>query len=174
VPLFGRRKGPEKFGRDVFEGLRQQILHLDPASVGMARESESSPVWGGMLEMGYPNATVSFVCLRDGTTSMYTSSGGGIIGAGEHAAVVSANTAFLAVLVDHLAVLRPDSSESVPAKGCVVLRALTYDGQRIFEADKDDVFRSGGVLAPVFAAANEVITQLRLLDENHAAGRQPG
>ena len=33
------------------------------------------------MDTGYPNGTATVVCLVDGTTSLYTSTGGGILGA---------------------------------------------------------------------------------------------
>ncbi|MPZ79156.1 MAG: hypothetical protein GEV28_01645 [Actinophytocola sp.] len=171
--MFKRRKQrdpqPARSARGgVFDGLRGQVLHLDPAADGMARTPSSSLVWGGMMETAHPNGTASLVCLRNGTTSLYTSTGGGIIGGGAHAAVVSANEAFLAELTAHATSMRPDTDESLPAEGRVVLRALTYDGPMIFEAAEDDLGYHRSVLSPVFHAAHEVITQLRLLDEHRS------
>ena len=162
--MFNRSAKPSP--GDVFQGLRGQILHLDPAGAGMAATPDSPRVWGGMMETGYPNGTASLVCLRDGTTSLYTSGGGGIIGAGGHGTVADANQAFLAELTRHAGGMRPDTDESLPAPGRVVLRALTHDGPMTFEAAEDDLGYGRSPLSPVFHAAHAVITQLRLLQEN--------
>lgn len=171
MAIFRRRKSnsePER--EDVFDKLRGQVIHLDPAAAGMARTPGSSLVWGGMMEMGYPRATASLVCLRDGTTSMYTSTGGGIIGGGGHAAVVSVNHAFLAALAAHADRLRADERTPLPGVGRVVLRALTYDGPMMFEASDEELRTGRSVLSPVYGAAQDVLTQLRLLDERLSAG----
>ena len=47
------------------------------------------------MEMAFPEGAATLVSLADGTTSMYTSTGGGVIGGGAHDAVVQAGRAFL-------------------------------------------------------------------------------
>lgn len=131
----------------------------------MPQTSLSDPVWGAMMETGYANGTASLVCLGDGTTSLYTSTGGGMIGAGSQPAVVAANRAFLRSLTDHLRDLEHEPITWLPQPGRVVLRALTYEGHLATEAYEDDLGYGKHSLSPSFYAAHEVITQLRLIDE---------
>lgn len=131
---------------EVYLGLRGQILNLDPASVGIAPTGRSS--WGCVMEMGYPNATATLVCLSDGTTSLYTSSGFGIIGGGMHEEVVRATTKLLEVLDDHLAETSPSTEQALPAQGRTIIRALTNDGQRLFEASEDDLGEGRSAMSP--------------------------
>ena len=65
---------------DVYEGLRRQVLDLDPADVGFAPTAELPDVYALVLELGMGDAVATLVTLLDGTTSLYTSSGGGMIG----------------------------------------------------------------------------------------------
>lgn len=122
-----------------------------------------------MVETGYPNGTATLVCLRDGTTSLYTSSGFGIIGGGAHEAVVHANAALLAALTDELERLPASRDQSLPAVGRTVIRAMTYDGPR---AAEDDLGNGETSLSPVFHATHGVITQLRLIDEQRRQHRK--
>jgi hypothetical protein len=149
---------------EVYRGLRDQILSLDPAEVGLAATDAGDRLWGCLMETGYPNGTATLVCLRDGTTSLYTSSGFGIIGGGGHAAVVHANASLLAVLAAELDRLQRTEDRSLPAVGRTVIRALTHDGPRAYEAAEDDLGNGRDPLSPVFHAAHRVITQLRLID----------
>jgi hypothetical protein len=153
---------------DVYASLREQILSLDPATAGLERTA-GSPLWGVVFETGYPNGSATVICLRDGTTSLYTSGGGGIIGAGAHDAVVRANADLFAATLAQLAEFAPSTDREPPADGQVVIRALTYDGQLTFAAAEDDLGYGLSVLSPVFYAAQEVITQLRLIDEQRPA-----
>jgi hypothetical protein len=167
----GGKSVPRDRGADVYAGLREQILRLDPATAGMSQRPGGAIVWGALMEMGYPNGVATIVALADGTTSMYTSSGGGIIGGGGHRAVVTATHAFLESVADHLGELRPDPGEALPAPGQVIIRALTYLGRLSGQAPEDDLGNRRHSLAPVFYAGQEVITQLRLIDEARTAGR---
>jgi hypothetical protein len=156
---------PAGDGAALYHGLRAQVLDLDPASVELTPGPEHPQVWGALMDMGFPSGTATLVALADGTTSLYTSTGGGIIGGGSHQAVTAATRVFLACVADHLGALAPETGTGLPARGRVIIRALTYQGQRAAEAAEDDLGYHRHALSPVFHAAHDVITQLRLLDE---------
>jgi hypothetical protein len=154
---------------EMYRILREQILDLDPATVGLGPTPEEPTMWGALFETGYPNGVATLVCLRDGTTSLYLSGGGGLIGAGEHAAVVAANAEFRSTMSGQLGAMTPDEDRSLPGDGRVIMRALTYAGRRRFEAAEDDLGYERSELSPSFYAAQDVLTQLRIIDE----GRNP-
>jgi hypothetical protein len=140
--------------------LRSQLLGLDPDAAGLPRLA--GQVWGVLFEIGYDNGSVTVVSVADGTTSLYTSSGGGMIGAGEHAPVAAATKAFVAAVEAHLDAFGPDPDEAVPAAGMVTFRALTYAGRRRAEAPEQDLGERRHPLWPLFYAGQDVVTQLRL------------
>ena len=152
-------------GAAAYRGLRAQVLDLDPASGGLAQGPEHPLAWGALMDIGFASGTATPVTLADGTTSLYTSTGGGITGGGSHPAITAATRAFLACVADHLHELPPETGTGLPAQGRVIIRALTYQGQRAAEASEDDPGYNRHALSPVFHAAHEMITQLRLLDE---------
>jgi hypothetical protein len=117
------------------------------------------------METGYPKGVATLVCLRDGTTSLYTSSGFGIIGGGAHEAVVRENSALLAAVEEHLSEMSSSTDRSVPRLGRTIIRALTFEGQRSYEAAEDELGEGRSALSSVFHAAHGVITQLRLIEE---------
>jgi hypothetical protein len=157
-------------GEQVYQGLRAQILTLDPASAGLGQGPAHPVLWGALMEAGYPRGTATLVAMIDGTTSLYLSSGGGIIGGGFHQAVAAATRAFLADLQRHLPELRPDPDTALPAQGQVIIRAFTYAGRMSAEAPEDDLGHGRHPLWPVFYAAHRVITELRLIDEAKQRG----
>ena len=120
--------------RNVYIGLRQQILTLAPATVGLAPSPLHPHVYGGLMEMGIGDAVATLVVVADGTTSFYFSTGGGIIGAGVHETVKGPSKAFLAALERHMGELSPDPSEQTPSAGMIYLRALTFDRGRLLAA----------------------------------------
>ncbi len=157
-------RGSARSGEEVYQGLRAQILGLDPATAGMQQGPEHQVLWGALMETGYPRGTATLVALADGTTSLYLSTGGGIIGGGFHRAVADATRSFLAELEHRLPMLRPDPDAALPATGWVIIRALTYTGRMYSEAAEDDLGHGRHELSPVFYAAHRVITELRLID----------
>ena len=149
---------------DVYSGLRSQLLELDPAEVGFER---SGRVWGGMLELGFPEGTATVVALVDGTTSLYTSSGGGVIGGQAHDNVRFANGEFLAALEASLDHLSPDPDAALPAPGEVTLRALTWEGRLAGTARGEEELGQGRhPLSDAFFRGHDVITQMRVISED--------
>lgn len=76
---------------DVYSGLRCQVLALKPNDHGL---SDRQP-FAVLMETGYEEAVATLAVIADGTTSLYFSNGGGVIGAGQHAAVRKASSDFL-------------------------------------------------------------------------------
>jgi len=150
---------------EVYEGLRRQILELDPADAGLGPSPELPRVWGLVMEMGHPGGVATLVALADGTTSLYFSSGGGIIGGGSHPQVAAATRALLAVVERHLDRMPVATGTPLPAAGRTVLRAMTYRAQHAVEADDDALGRPGHPESEVHHAAHAVLTELRLIDE---------
>jgi hypothetical protein len=163
--MFRRRNktppdGPAALPADVYLGLRSQIFSVVPSEIGLG-----SPLWGCVMETGYPHGTATLVCLADGTTSLYTSTGGGIIGGGFHQAVATANAELLHVVNEHVAEMPSSADQSLPAAGKVIIRALTTSGQRRFEDTEAELGTGHSSMSALFYAAHGVITELRLIDE---------
>jgi hypothetical protein len=147
-----------------YAGLRKQIFDFDRGGLGPEADGWTGQVWGVMFETGRSGGTVTFLALADNTTSMYTSVGGGIIGAGFHESVAAANRVLLDVVQAHLAELPLTDQTALPGSGEWIVRAFTDNGIRAVAVAEAD-FRPGHPLWDVYRAAQDLITQLRLLDE---------
>jgi hypothetical protein len=150
----------------VYQGLRRQILAINPVDVGIRPSPELPDVWGVMMETGHDRGTSTLVGLADGTTSLYLSSGGGIIGGGQHAQVAAATRALLVAAQRRLPELPESDGDALPATDRVAIRALTCAGRRSVEADEDDLGYGRHPLSELFLAAHAVITELRLIEES--------
>ena len=150
--------------RNVYDGLRQQILTLTPASIHLAPTATHPHVYAGLMEMGMGNDVASLVVVADGTTSFYWSTGGGIIGAGFHETVKGPSRAFLAALERHVDGLGPDPSGATPTAGMIHFRALTFDRGRLLAAGPEaDFAEKRNPLWDVFFAGHALITAIRKL-----------
>ncbi|MET0522114.1 MAG: hypothetical protein ABW156_09085 [Jiangellaceae bacterium] len=142
-----------------------EVLQINPLEVGIAATPELPRVWGLLMDTTYARGGYSLVALADGTTSLYTTTGGGMIGGGEHDQVVAATLAALRVVEAHLDQLPPSSDDTLPPVNGVVLRALTYDGQRAVVATEQDLGEGRHPQAEIFHAAHDAITELRLIED---------
>jgi hypothetical protein len=83
--MFKRRKDRQGGGdgpHEVFLRLRGQLLEVDPAELELSPSPRLPRVWAVLMEMGLDTGTASLVAVADGTTSLYLSTGGGVIGGG--------------------------------------------------------------------------------------------
>lgn len=166
--MFGRRSRRESESPDnPYYGLRRQLLNTDPKSVGITPSARLPRVWGAAIEMTYPNGTATVFGLADGTTSMYTSTGGGVIGGGGYESVAQSTSEWLALTETMLDLLPVDSDTGLPPTNCVTLRAFTYEGHRAVTVAEDDLGHGWHPASPLFHAAHRVISELRLIDKQH-------
>jgi len=105
------------------------ILGLTPDRLGDGVPSDT-PILALLMEIGDDTAVARLVAVADGTTSLYFSSGGGILGAGEVPAVAAASRRFLEVARGFLSALAPIVDPGLPAAGVTQFVAVARDGLR--------------------------------------------
>jgi hypothetical protein len=159
----GREQKPTP--AEVSAGLRDQAFTVQPDQVGARQSPGQNSAWGLIMETGYPNGVASLVTFIDGTTSMYFSNGGGVIGAGEHAEVRNASKALLASVATYLKEFSPVAEHPLPGVGLVRFYARTFDGVLSTEAGENDLGEGRHRLSPLFHAGHRVIGHLRQISE---------
>ena len=155
------RRKPKSDPAGAVRGLRQQALTVDAAQLGVAPTATRAHVWGVLMETGYPEAVATLVALADGTTSLYFSNGGGVIGAGEHSAVRAASETLLSTAEEHLGELAPAVGTPLPEVGRVRFYVRTFKGTVGAEAKEEDLGEGRHILSPLFHTAHSVITAVR-------------
>jgi hypothetical protein len=148
--------------------MRDTILRATPAELSIETES---PVWGVVTDMGAARATVTVVTLVDGTTSLYFSTGGGVLGGGEHAEIAAAAQRVIRQAIPQLQGAKPETEFPLPAPQQIHFRLLTADGVRGIEAPAQALAGGSHALSPLYMAVQDVITKLRLQSEAQAASR---
>jgi hypothetical protein len=176
--MFRRKRkdetAPPDQGAGVFQDLRHRVLTLDPSLVGRAPDENLPHVFGVVMDTTYASGTATVVALADGTTSLYTSTGGGVIGGGGHASVVQANHALLVEAEVGLGEFEPTSQPpALPLAGHVTITLLTYNGLLCVTAPEDDLGHRRHAASAVFHAVQGVITALRLTSADSAEPPTP-
>lgn len=143
--------------------MRRRLLGMKAADIGVQPTPALPNVWGVLLETGYPQGTVTLLALADGTTSLYLPTGGGVIGAGEHAPVRAAAEAFLKTTQFALSQLSSglDSDIALEA-GTARLLALTHDGVVGVHSSLQALVQGTGPLSAMYFAGDALLTQVRL------------
>lgn len=149
---------------DVYTGLRQQLLTLDPKTVGLS-PSTSNQVWAVVMETGYPEAVVTLAAVGDGTVSLYFSNGGGIIGVGQHEETRKAGLELISAAQAVLKCAQHTDTFPLPENGHTRFHIMTFDGAYTADALEKELGDNQHQLSPLFYRAQDVITQARLIDE---------
>ena len=164
----GRGHAPRRsagLGATAYQHLRSQVLSLERAAAGIPAPPPDSPVWGLLMDMGFSNGTATLIALADGTTSLYHSGGGGVLGGQAHEAVRRANAALLAEDNDLVTQMRPTSTYPLPSAGATTFYARTDSGVLAGGGTDEDLGRAQHDLSPLFRAGHAVLTELRLICE---------
>jgi len=162
--VFFNRK-PKQSPEEVVGRLRAQILELDPAQAGLSQSPDLPNVWAILMETGYPDAVASLVAVADGTVSLYFSNGGGVIGAGQHDAVLERLPTFFEAAETHLSDFKRATTTPMPNVGRVRFYLRTFNGTLTAEAAEEDLGYERHELSPVFHAGHYVISAVREASE---------
>ncbi len=144
----------------LFDDLRNQLLHGSRNTFGLQASSSTGPVWGVLMETGFPEATASLIALSDGSASLYFSTGGGVIGGGDHAIVRAAAIEFVRLAGQDLSTMAPVTQCPLPATGQTVFYVLTDTGILVASAAEGDLGEGRHHLSRLFYAGHDVITPL--------------
>src|SRR5437588_10894073 len=79
----------------VYSDLRQKAISTRRSEFTIPEQLAGSSVWGVLMETDYSGATATLLALIDGTTSLYLSNGGGVIGGQSQEKVMQANAKFI-------------------------------------------------------------------------------
>ena len=156
----------------IFTRLRSQVLYLDPSSVGLEPTLGLLHVFGVVMDTTYENGTGTVIALADGTASLYTSTGGGVIGSGGWSEVRSAVAELLRLVESNLGLLGDDLSSTLPGPGRVTITALTYAGRRSVSAPEDDLGHSRHRASQLFHSVHQVISEMRRAEELYRHARE--
>lgn len=149
-------------GPEMYRGLRAIPLELDLTTI----HAPAGEPWRGaavaMMEIGMAKGVASFAAIADGTVSMYTSVGGGVIGAGSHAAVRAAADQFRVAASESRTLLQRTQDFPLPQPGEIRFQARTAEGGFTGAAAEQALRTGRHPLSPLYAAGQDLVTEIRL------------
>jgi hypothetical protein len=145
--------------------LREMVFNLKPNEIGLTKDNFKHPVWGIVMETGFPEGIFTLVSLADGTTSLYFSNGGGIIGSGEHENVRDASGRFFTRAQHFYKKATKVTNHPAPNNGEVKFYFFTFDETLIYSASEEKLGNDKDELSELFYAAHGVISELRKIQE---------
>ena len=149
---------------EVYLGLRNIWFTTTPEQVGSKAEPGSKVPYAVVMDIGLGNGSATIVSSIAGDGSMYTSTGGGIIGGINHETVRKASIKFVQVAKDYVEKAKLVSSYPLPSGDNVIFYLITPSGvYATAEANPDTLAKGDQELSSLFVAGNDVITELRLI-----------
>lgn len=163
--ILGKLGGAGRDGPDsVFTGLRSMVLGLHAADLGIDDE-HAPPIFGVVMETGHRHGSATLACLADGTVSLYTSAGGGVIGSGDHDSVRSASRKLLSwtnqYALQFIEACRPVTEYPLPGRGAVFFYLLTTHGVRLARCSEGRLLAERDPFSNLFKMCNVVQTAIR-------------
>ena len=150
---------------EVIDGLRSMVLNLKPEDIGITKENFPHPVFAIVMETGFQKGSCTLSSIADGTTSLYFSSGGGIIGGGTHENVRTASGYFLSGAQHFFNKAQKVTAFPKPDPGRVTFYFVSFEGVFSYTALEDDLGNKRNELSDLFFAAHNVIAELRKMED---------
>jgi hypothetical protein len=164
--LFGRSGPPEN---DAYRDLRNRALNVTTAELGLEPDPKA-PIHAVIMETGDQGTVSTFVCLRDGTVSLYFSTGGGVIGGGQHESVRSACFEMLSITnkyaPEFIAACERVSTFALPGDGEAFFYLIASDGVYQAQCREDALAEQRDPFSALFNNCHAVMSEVRQIEES--------
>ncbi len=150
---------------DRYKEQRQKALALNWRKLGLVPDEKHPNVWGVMMEVGYPGAVVTLVCVSNGMVDFYVGHGGAITEADKYESVRMKAEEFILAAETILKKLNKTKKFPLPDIERVRFYVLTFSG--IYTAqDNKNIADENHELYPLFRSGHEVIAAIRKVQDD--------
>lgn len=146
---------------NAFEGLRNMAFTATPEQLGLSLPTDKTIVYGIIMDWEMGGATATTVSYQTGDASLYLSSGGGVIGGGQHQNVNSAAKQFVTLAQTFLDKTAKTETTPLPATDEVKFYLLTNKGIFVGQETMKNFENNSSSWLKLFEEGNNVLTELR-------------
>jgi hypothetical protein len=150
---------------NAFEGLRNMAFTATPEQLGLSLPTDKTIVYGVVMDWEMGGATATTVSYQTGDASLYLSSGGGVIGGGQHQNVNSAAKQFVTLAQAFLDKTAKTETTPLPATDEVKFYMLTNKGVFVGQETMKNFENNSSSWLKLFEEGNIVLTELRKTSE---------
>ncbi|MFL6259017.1 MAG: hypothetical protein ACJ76Y_04830 [Thermoanaerobaculia bacterium] len=165
------RKGGKETPEEAYMRLRYQALTTIAARLGLPGELKPNDPYGALMEMGIPKSVVTLAAFADGDARLYYKTGGGMVGGISHESVRRAAQEFVGHSRKVLGRMTKVTEYPVPGPDRVRFYVLTPRGVFTTETDRQRLGETASDLSTLFRSGQEVVTQMRQVQETREAAR---
>jgi hypothetical protein len=146
---------------NAFEGLRNMAFSATPEQLGLTLPTDKTLVYGAIMDWEMGGATATTVAYQTGDASMYLSSGGGVIGGGQHQNVNIVAKQFIKIAQTFLEKTVKTDTKTLPNKDEVKFYLLTNKGIFVGQEKMKNFENNTSTWLRLFEEGNNVLTELR-------------
>jgi hypothetical protein len=150
-----------KTKENTFEELRNIAFKVTPEQLGITLSKDKTIVYGIVMDWEMGGAVASTVAYQTGDASLYLSSGGGVIGGGQHENVNIAAKQFVNFAQTFLDKSIKSETTALPEKNQVLFYLLTNKGIYAGKEEMKNFESNSSVWTKLFEEGNNVLTELR-------------
>jgi len=147
-----------------YDGLRQMAFGVSTEQLGLT-DLKSGDIYGVIMDWDLGEGIMTLITYKTGDASMYLSTGGGVIGGGQHENVNKASKQFVKLADKYLDKALKTDLTPIPDKNCVRFYFLTTKGKYYAQEQMINFENRTSKWLDYFEEANKVITELRLTTE---------
>jgi predicted Abi (CAAX) family protease len=136
-----------------------------PEQLQLSLPTDKTVVYGVIMDWGIDTATATVVSYQTGDASMYLSSGGGVIGGGQHQNVSNAAKQFVSLAQTYLDKATKTETNSLPQQDEVKFYLLTNKGTFVGREVMKKFENNTSTWLPLFEEGNKVLSELRMTSE---------
>ena len=148
-----------------FQDLRNMALGVTPEQLQITLPTDQTKIYGVVMDWDLGDGIATFISFSTGDASMYLSSGGGLIGGGQHENVIKAAKTFIDKAQTYLDKAAKIDSTPLPDKNCVRFYFMTNKGKFTAQENLKNFDNNSSPWLPLFEEGNKVISELRLIQE---------
>jgi hypothetical protein len=147
-----------------YDGLRQMAFGVSTEQLGLT-DLKAGDIYGVIMDWDLGEGIMTLITYKTGDASMYLSTGGGVIGGGQHENVNKASKQFVKLADKYLDKAVKTDLTPIPDKNCVRFYFLTTKGKYYAQEQMINFENKTSQWLDYFEEANKVITELRLTTE---------
>jgi len=150
---------------NAFDGLRNMAFSATPEQLKLSLPTDKTIVYGIIMDWGMNGATATIVSYQTGDASLYLSSGGGVIGGGQHENLSSAAKHFVSLGQSFLDKATKTEKTTLPETDVIKFYLLTNKGIFVGQEQMKNFENRSSTWLSLFEEANLLLTELRKTTE---------
>jgi hypothetical protein len=151
---------------NAYKGLRNTAFSANPDQLDLELPEDQTSVFGVIMDWEMDGATATTVAYLTGDASLYLTTGGGVIGGGQHEKVKVAAKRFVTIAQTYLEKSTKTEKQSLPEKHQINFYLLTTKGLFVGQEQIENFENNSSSWLELFEEGNKVLNELRLTSEN--------